>query len=70
MAHRSEARVAPPTGSYPTCDICGWHDRRLRLVGKAVTPEERLALHMWARHALPLPEHRLRNPEVKSEDEP
>lgn len=68
MAHRSEAQIAPPTDSYPTCDICGWHDRRLRLAGKAVTPEERIMIHKWAKHGHTLSEIWSRSPEPKPEE--
>lgn len=67
MASRSNVKTVPPPDNYPKCPICGWWDRRLRSVGFAVTPEERVAIHMWARHDTPLPEHWFRNPEKEKE---
>lgn len=55
MASRSEI-LASGIAGYPKCPICGWWDRKLRRVGFAVTPEERVAIHMWCRHDAPFPE--------------
>ena len=70
MASRSEANILPPAEAYPRCEVCGWHDRKLRSVGLAVTPDERVAIHKWARHSHPLPEHWFKNPEVKDHEVP
>ena len=54
MAHPSDVPLAEAP-EVLKCPICQWHDRKLRRVGSAVTPEERIAIHMWARHDKPLP---------------
>ena len=64
MAPRSEVKIAPPSDpTYPKCPMCGWWDRKLRIVNSALTPEERIALHMWGRHDTPLPDFLTRMPE-------
>ena len=67
MAHPSEIKTVPAKeDTYPRCEICGWWDRKLRNVKLAVTPEERIAIHKWARHpGHVLPEHWFLNPEAK-----
>ena len=55
MAHPSEVKIQPAPDAYPKCPKCGWWDRKLRIVGKAMTPEERVALHMWGKHDAPFP---------------
>lgn len=56
MAARNEVPVQPPEDGYLRCPLCGWHDRKLRRVGSVVTPEQRIEIHMWARHDAPLPD--------------
>lgn len=55
MAPLSDAKIVPHD-DYPKCDFCGWTDRKLRIVGTNLTPEDRIAVHKWARHGHPLPE--------------
>ena len=65
MANRDDIKTIPADEvPYPKCNICGWHDRKLRNVGLAVTPEERIQIHKWARHpGHVLPEAWNRRPE-------
>lgn len=55
MASPREAHIAPVEDEQPRCDICGWHDRKLRNVHINVTPLERIQIHKWARHGQILP---------------
>lgn len=56
MAKPSDVHIEPPTEpTHPVCEICGWHDRKLRNVALHVTPEERILIHKWARHNHTLP---------------
>ena len=56
MASPREAHIAPVEDEQPRCDICGWHDRKLRNIALHVTPLDRIQMHKWAKHNMPLPE--------------
>lgn len=55
MAKRADMVISPEGEEWLTCDVCGWWDRKLWLVGSPLTPEERLSVHRWARHNMALP---------------
>ena len=56
MAPRAAAKVEPAPDGYPRCQTCGWWDRRLRAADSQITPEQRIQLHLWAKHGQPLPD--------------